>query len=62
MVIVSSSVEGMLDMTCCCLLAAVAQVLSVLSDGVSENRCRDSRALSGRDSNLNCARIVSGDG
>lgn len=59
---VSSSVEGMLVVVTCCWVAAVAQVLSVLSEGVSENRFLDSRALSGRDSNLRCARIDSGDG
>ena len=40
----------------------MAQVLSVLSDGVSEKRCRASRAASGRESSLGFARIDSGDG
>jgi hypothetical protein len=59
---VSSSVEGMLGVVSCCCVAAVAQVSAVLSDGVSEKRCRDERLLSGRPSSLRRARIDSGDG
>jgi hypothetical protein len=62
-VIVSSSVEGMLlGVVSCCCVAAVAHVSAVLSDGVSEKRCRDERLLSGRTSSLRRARIDSGDG
>jgi hypothetical protein len=62
-VIVSSSVEGMLlGVVSCCCVAAVAHVSAVLSDGVSEKRCREERLLSDRPSSLRRARIDSGDG
>jgi hypothetical protein len=62
-VIVSSSVEEMLlGVVSCCCVAAVAHVSAVLSDGVSEKRCREERLLSDRPSSLRRARIDSGDG